>query len=61
MRVQIQDLEINDVILPSQRVVTNVTFDVDTPDGFRVVELGGNEVSRHIFRGDVVVEVQREQ
>lgn len=62
VRVEIQDLEPGDIIVPSGREVLSITIEPETPVGSRVVHLRNSNndgTSRHVFRADVVVTVRR--
>lgn len=63
MRVAIQDLLDGDIILPSRRKVLNVTITPDTPNGYRVVELGTNDLGhgdgRFVFPAENVITIER--
>ena len=62
LRIEIQDLQEGDIILPSGREVLDNTVKQDTPVGHRYVHLknsNNDESQWYTFRGDIVITVRR--
>jgi hypothetical protein len=64
IRVEIQDLQEGDVLIPSGRIVLANSVEADTPIGYRVVHLknaSGDGSQRYSFEAHNVINVHRVQ